>query len=470
VAGVSAIVTPAVERVTIPAGGLQLYRHQRETIAARRAGWKRRIANDHRQSGKDQGGLVDIAEAAIHAPGVYAYIAPTFSMVDRIAWRGIRATDGLPYLSCIPPQLILEKNEADMRLTLATTEPGKHSVIHFLSGDSAERLRGLPLRGVVVTEYAQFQGSEVLDTVLPALNRSGGWLLVLSTPLGIGNHYHQLWQMAQASPDWWTATRTIHDTVDHEGRPLIAPAIIEAELRDGQRREWLDQEYACKFVVGLVASIFGDVLSTCESSGRILDLPQRMDLPGVVAFDLGVNDSTVAIWALENGPWLDVVDVEAWQNLALPAIIQRVQAKGYPLREWYGPHDLAQRDLGAVGVAGQALTRLDVAARLGVRFTVARKLPVSEGLDMVRRLFSRLRFDTKRCARLLEALGQYQRQWDPTAKVYAEKPLHNWCSDYADALRTLAVAYHERPRRTGPREKTRGFYDFHHFMKTGEVR
>jgi hypothetical protein len=75
---VSTTVTPAAERLTFPAGGLRLYRHQQETCDARRVhGFTRRIANDHRQSGKDVGGLVDLFDAAIHEPGVYAYVAPT---------------------------------------------------------------------------------------------------------------------------------------------------------------------------------------------------------------------------------------------------------------------------------------------------------------------------------------------------------------------------------------------------------
>jgi hypothetical protein len=75
---VSTTVTPAAERLTFPAGGLRLYRHQQETWDARRVhGFTRRIANDHRQSGKDVGGLVDLFDAAIHEPGVYAYVAPT---------------------------------------------------------------------------------------------------------------------------------------------------------------------------------------------------------------------------------------------------------------------------------------------------------------------------------------------------------------------------------------------------------
>jgi hypothetical protein len=68
----------------------------------------------------------------------------------------------------------------------------------------------------------------------------------------------------------------------------------------------------------------------------------------------------------------------------------------------------------------------------------------------VRRLFGRLRFDRRRCAKLLEALGGYQKVWDARGKTFRDKPLHSWHSHYADALRVLATAYRE------PQELRRG--------------
>jgi hypothetical protein len=41
----------------------------------------------------------------------------------------------------------------------------------------------------------------------------------------------------------------------------------------------------------------------------------------------------------------------------------------------------------------------------------------------------------------VEAVRQYQREWDEERKVFANKPLHNWCSHPADALRYLALAW-----------------------------
>jgi hypothetical protein len=45
---------------------------------------------------------------------------------------------------------------------------------------------------------------------------------------------------------------------------------------------------------------------------------------------------------------------------------------------------------------------------------------------------------------MIEALGTYQRRWDPAARVYSEKPLHSWASHYADSLRTYATGYQPR--------------------------
>jgi phage terminase large subunit len=373
--------TIATPTVTIP-HNLRLYRHQEETIQARYAGHRWRIVNDHRQSGKDVLGLVDLFSAAFEEPGAYLYAAPTRQMAENIAWHGVRASDGRPYLDIVPPQLVRDRNEAELSLVLATRQRGKYSRVVFASGNEPMRLRGPAWRGVVITEFAQFENGEVMDTLRPALNRSGSWLLVLSTPLGVGGHYHQLWQAA-STPDsgWWTATRTIHDTVDHEGRPLIGPEVIEAELKAGQRLDWLQQEYECRFVVGLIASIFGDVLTKAEQDGRILDLPRREDRPTVVALDLGVDDLTVATFVQTNDEWRDVVDVQEYQGLTLAEIIRRVRATGWNVVDWCAPHDIEVRDLSATSATGTALSRWQVAAKLGVRFQVAPRLPLPEGLD-----------------------------------------------------------------------------------------
>ena len=114
------------------------------------------------------------------------------------------------------------------------------------------------------------------------------------------------------------------------------------------------------------------------------------------------------------------------------------------------------------------MTRAASAEQLGIKFRVVPRLGLADGLDRVRRLFSRFRFDRKRCARLLEALGQYRRAWDPQLKVYADNPLHDWCSDYADSLRTLATGYTDEADRgrQAPRPAVKNVWNVHDVGRT----
>jgi hypothetical protein len=80
----------------------------------------------------------------------------------------------VPYLDVIPPELVLDRNENDMTITMQTQEAGKVSRLHFLSADDPDRLRGLALRGVVLDEFATMTTAEALHVVRPAIERRAG--------------------------------------------------------------------------------------------------------------------------------------------------------------------------------------------------------------------------------------------------------------------------------------------------------
>ena len=43
-----------------------------------------------------------------------------------------------------------------------------------------------------------------------------------------------------------------------------------------------------------------------------------------------------------------------------------------------------------------------------------------------------------RMSRALDALRQYRREWDEKLQRFKDTPLHDWASDFADAIRYLA--------------------------------
>jgi hypothetical protein len=54
--------------------------------------------------------------------------------------------------------------------------------------------------------------------------------------------------------------------------------------------------------------------------------------------------------------------------------------------------------------------------------------------------------DAERCARGIEALKQYRREYDDKLKDWKLNPLHDWASHGADALRTFAVGYEDQSK------------------------
>ena len=421
--------------VQVPA--VDLMPHQQALIAAWETGARWLIALWHRRAGKGIGALSLLALAAWQRVGTYVYVSPTAVMSRRNLWSGL-TTEGESYLRTVfPAECIAAMNENEMRLDL-----GNGSVIRFIGADDPDRLRGLTVLGAVLDEYATFQTDEAYRVLRPILQHSGGWLLVTSTPCG-RNHYADLVSAAQADEGWHVSVKTIHDTVGLDGAPLFPAGFLERELAQGQSQEWLDQEYLCSFVSGLVGSYYADLIRRAEQEGRITDVPYLAGSRVTTAWDLGIADATAIVFVQPAGLMYQVFDALSVEGKSLTEIIALVHNRGYVFDRHLGPHDLRQREYTT------GTDRLTVAARLGVRFEIVESTSVAEGIDAVRRLFPRLVFDQRRCARLLEALAEYTKAWDEAAKMYKPKPKHDWTSHYADALRYLALGGVREPKPPG---------------------
>ena len=92
----------------------------------------------------------------------------------------------------------------------------------------------------------------------------------------------------------------------------------------------------------------------------------------------------------------------------------------------FGPHDLAQHEFTT------NKTRIETAFSLGFRFTIVPKIPVTDGIDAVRTVLPRCRFDAQKCDPGIEALRQYTKEETGQLgldgkPIYQDKPKHDWC-------------------------------------------
>ena len=72
--------------------------------------------------------------------------------------------------------------------------------------------------------------------------------------------------------------------------------------------------------------------------------------------------------------------------------------------------------------------------------TVPRPSDVMDKIESVRNVFSQFYFDENKCSRGLSCLKNYRKEWDDKRQAYKTKPLHDWTSHCADAMRYCAVS------------------------------
>ena len=104
------------------------------------------------------------------------------------------------------------------------------------------------------------------------------------------------------------------------------------------------------------------------------------------------------------------------------------------------PHDARAKTLASGGKSIQEMAQ----KALGISSVrIVPSLSLQDGIQAVRQMFPRCYFDKTGCEDGLEALAQYQREWDDAKKTFHDRPKHDWTSHAADSMRMLAIAWRE---------------------------
>lgn len=235
---------------------------------------------------------------------------------------------------------------------------------------------------------------------------------------------------------------------------MFTPAQLESERREIARERGdeeadniISQEYFCSWDAAIPGSYYGKIMAKLEEAGRICEVPHDPRYSVITAWDLGVGDST-AIWFLQEiGLEVHVIDYYENSGVGADHYARILKERDYQYEGHYLPHDADDREWG-----NNASSRVDTLKSLGVRpVRVQRRASVDDGINAVRVLLPRCKFARARCDRGLNALRQYQRTWDDKLKCFSQKPLHDWTSHAADALRCYAQGARDVMRRQYPR-------------------
>ena len=401
---------------------------------------KRAVLVWPRRHGKDLTCLNIVAyKAILQRPGNYYYYFPEMEHGRKAIWEN-RTGEGHTFMSVFPDWAINRTNAKTMTLELTNYDLDKTvaegqlvekgtSVFQMMGAKEADRTVGTNPVGVVLSEYSvsHVQYEKTWNFIRPILTENKGFAMFPYTARGM-NHGYRLYTMNKDNPSWHVEYHT-SDTARHNGERILSEEMIEEERLSGMSEELIQQEYYNNWESASEAAYYG----------RVCDLPWDPAIPVHTCWDIGHSDAT-AIWFFQimRDGWVNFIDYYEMRKEGLEHYVKLVREKPYNYGDHIAPHDMKVTEWGT------SKTRLEAAWALGLRFRVAPKLGFDQGIDAVKAMLQRARFDKRKCARGVEALKHYSRQntgiVDLDGKpIFSSKPIHDHTSHPADSIRYGAV-------------------------------
>ena len=377
----------------------------------------------HRRAGKDLTLWNLTIKKALERRGTYFYALPVYTQAKKIIWQGM-SNEGFRFLDHVPKEIIRNLNNTEMRVTLKNG-----SIIQLIGTDNIDSIVGTNPIGVVFSEYA-LQNPKAWELIRPILALNSGWAVFNYTPRG-RNHGWRLFTMAERNADWFVQRLTVEDT------GLLNANDIEKERDEGMPEELIQSEYYCSWDAALPGAYFRDQLDRARNENRITSVPWQTGYPVYTAWDIGVGDAT-AIWYVQAvGKNLHVIDYDQRAGEGLQFYVNLIKEKKYTYAEHFAPHDIVARDFSS------GKSRLEMARDLGLFFTVVKKAPVDDGINCMRSMFNRFYFDESQCSHGIDCLAAYRKEFDERNQCWKTRPVHDWSSHAADALRSFCMGWDE---------------------------
>ena len=391
----------------------------------------------HRRAGKDSMSLNFTAAKMLERKGIYWHCLPKIAQARKAIWNGIDGQGRKIIDQAFPKEIRKRTNEQEMLIELKNG-----SIWQLVGSDNYDAMVGSNPIGIVFSEYS-ISNPQAWDYFRPMLAENKGWAVFIYTARG-KNHGHLLYKMAKSNKDWFCELLTVDNTKRDDGTPVIGPEIIQQERDEGMSEEKIQQEYYCSFDAQIAGAVYGNEIRKAYDDNRIRPIPIDPSLPLNTAWDLGHRDATsIWFWQCVFGE-VRLVGYYESNFKKLSHYIQEVKKfaqrteTSYELGRHLGPHDCNVMRLGQAetvqsqcGAAGLPMTRTE------------RPLTKQAGIEAVRKLFYKLYIDDERADTGLSCLTDYQYEYDEKKKCYKDNPLHDWASNGADALQTLALGWND---------------------------
>jgi len=374
----------------------------------------------HRRAGKTVAGVNELIERALHTDkedARYSYIAPFYAQAKAVAWD---------YLLKFSAPFRKRANIAELSVDLFNG-----SRCRLFGGDNPDALRGLYHDGVLLDEPAQMKPRLWPEIIRPALSDRKGWAVFMGTPQG-KNEFWEICEQAKKGKDWFFMLLKASESGILDDEELAAAK----EMMD---EDEYAQEYECSFDAAIRGSFYGKLVNAM--AGRLGHFPYVDGFRVHTCWDLGYTDDTV-IWffqVIDKRPVF--FDCYSGSGQSLDHYCDVLHAKrmhyGLTYGEYYLPHDARAHSLQTGRSVQEDLMKRQIYAK------IIPDLGVQDGIQATRKMIEVCCIDEENCATGIEALKQYQREWNEDKKAFSARPRHDWTSHYADGFRMGAIGWQE---------------------------
>jgi phage terminase large subunit len=403
------------------------------------SGKKRALLLWHRRAGKDDVCLHWAATQAMQRVGNYWHMLPQYAQARKSVWEAVNARTGKRRIDeAFPDEICETKRSQDMFIRFKNG-----ATWQLVGSDTYNSLVGSPPIGVTASEWA-LADPQAWAYLRPILLENDGWAVFITTVRG-KNHVWRMYDGAKDDPDWFVQVLPATET------GTLTAAQLEKEQLEYQREYGQEdgdalfaQEYLCDWSAAIVGSYYGKMMRDADTAGRITSVPYDPQALVHTAWDLGLNDQTV-IWFFQAvGREIHLIDYIENSGQPLVWYAGEVHKRGYVYGEHILPHDSEARELQTNRSRTETLRGLNLNVRV-LRAAGAERVLVADGINAARSILPRCWFDKTKCAKGIEALKAYRREWDEQKKTFHDRPLHDWASDPADAFRYLALGLDDVP-------------------------
>jgi hypothetical protein len=374
----------------------------------------------HRRAGKTVACVHDLNRAAAKKRKArFAYVAPYYAQAKDVAWAYIK--------EAAAPIPGVKFNESELRVNYPNG-----STLRLYGADNYDRMRGISLDGVVLDEYGDMDPRAWAEVIRPALADKKGWAVFIGTPKG-QNAFYEMCQRAEDEPDWMFMRLKASET------GLLDPDELKAARREMTEDQYA-QEFECSFEAAIPGAYYAKLIAEAEEEKRVGQVPFDPSVRVWTAWDLGIGDSTAIWFAQIVGREVRFIDYYEASGVGLDHYVAKLhegRRSRYTYAEHWLPHDADHKELSS------GKSRIETLRNLGLEARVLPIARVEDGINAVRMLLPRVWIDKERCSGGIKALKHYRSEWDEKRKVLRPRPLHDWSSHGADAMRYFAQAYRD---------------------------